>query len=59
MSRPGPLVHAEHEARDEALLRGDDITDGRDELAEVAREIECDGCAVCRAIQRERERLWG
>lgn len=55
MARPGWIVAAEHEARDEALRRMEDITDGRDEEASSAPEVECDGCAVCRAVARR----WG
>lgn len=58
MSRPGHLVHAEHEARDEGLRRMEDSTGDRDEpLPEPSGD--CDGCAACRAIERDRVRLWG
>ena len=56
MSRPGHLVRAEHEARDEALRRMEDINDGRDEPPPgPAPEVDCDGCAACRAIGRARD----
>lgn len=61
MTRPGWLVHAEQDARDEAERHGWDLDylpdrDDYDGLGGPPGPHRCDGCPACRAIQRDRDR---